>query len=43
MSAPLKIWFDADGLSNGYGSWKLLVLDHVDPSSLHVNGAFITG
>jgi Ca2+-binding RTX toxin-like protein len=38
-----QIWFNAGGLANISGSWQLLDLAHVDPSSLHVNGAFITG
>jgi hypothetical protein len=38
-----QIWFDADGLTNAYGTWQLLQLDHFDPSNLHVSGAFITG
>jgi beta-glucanase (GH16 family) len=38
-----QVWFDADGLGNGaYGTWQLFELDHVNPSSLHVNGAFIS-
>jgi Ca2+-binding RTX toxin-like protein len=38
-----QIWFNANGLTNASGSWQLLQLDHVNPSSLHVSGAFITG
>ena len=36
-----QIWFNADGLSNASGQWQLLELDHVNPASLWVNGAFI--
>jgi hypothetical protein len=38
-----QIWFNANGLSNVSGQWQLLELDHVNPGSLHVSGAFITG
>src|SRR6185312_5165334 len=38
-----QIWFNTNGLTNISGSWQLLELDHVNPASLHVSGAFITG
>ncbi|MGZ3312629.1 MAG: family 16 glycosylhydrolase [Caulobacteraceae bacterium] len=38
-----QIWFDMDRLPVGTGgTWQLFNLDHVDPSWLHVSGAFIT-
>jgi hypothetical protein len=38
------VWTNIDGLANGaYGTWLVTDLDHVASSSLHVNGAFITG
>jgi beta-glucanase (GH16 family) len=38
-----QIWFNADGLAGSVGTWQLLTLDHIDPWSLHVSGAFIAG
>jgi beta-glucanase (GH16 family) len=39
-----QVWTDIDGLSNGaYGTWLVTTLDHVAWTSLHLNGAFITG
>jgi serralysin len=38
-----NVWFVADGLTNTTGTWLVTDLDHVSPSSLHVNGGWITG
>jgi uncharacterized protein (DUF3820 family) len=39
-----QIWFHGNGLPSGnLGDWQVADLQHVNPASLHVNGAFITG
>jgi hypothetical protein len=37
------VWIDMDRLPGGSGNWLLTTIDGVAPSSLHMQGAFITG
>jgi len=38
-----QVWFNMNGLAGGSGNWLVTTLDHVCPSTLHVNSGWITG